>query len=238
MDWSDDITYAVHDLEDFVRCDRVPMASIVSDAREFEWFYVGSIGRVMDKIGQSSVNWQAFKASFQALLQAIFPDFSASIDNYHRRGKINEACSFLIERYVHSVDYAGPNMPIWISPDVRAEVELLKQLTWRYVIDHPDLVTAQQGQRRLVRKLYKDLRYLLDEAVAGKAEHKMPPRLRQFHDICALNKYSDFDGDDHAGRARAVCDYMAALTEPQVKELAARLRGGDRDGMSDSWIGY
>ena len=34
MDWADDITYAVHDLDDFARAGLIPLDQLAHDARE------------------------------------------------------------------------------------------------------------------------------------------------------------------------------------------------------------
>ena len=38
MDWADDIAYAVHDLDDFVRAGMIPLDQLISDQSEREQF--------------------------------------------------------------------------------------------------------------------------------------------------------------------------------------------------------
>src|SRR5262249_28045685 len=41
-----------------------------------------------------------------------------------------------------------------INPDLRAEVTMLKELTWTYVIEAPSLAARQQGQKRVIEELF------------------------------------------------------------------------------------
>jgi dGTP triphosphohydrolase len=46
--------------------------------------------------------------------------------------------------------------PLLIIPEfLRHRVEVLKQLTWCYVIDNRAIKIQQQGQRRVVRELFR-----------------------------------------------------------------------------------
>lgn len=60
-----------------------------------------------------------------------------------QRIALRESTSFLIERYINAVDLGTRKEPVRIDEGHRAEVDILKQLTWHYVIENPASVQAR-----------------------------------------------------------------------------------------------
>ena len=107
------------------------------------------------------------------------------------------------------------------------EIEILKQLTWFYVIDNPSLATLQLGHRRVTKELFEAL---MPWAVRGWTDPQDLARLpRQLRNLLA------FAADDAVARAdassadslcaRATADYIATLTEQQALGLHERITG-------------
>jgi dGTP triphosphohydrolase len=67
----------------------------------------------------------------------------------------------VISKYVTAVDIAndqGEYPLLKIPPYLRAQVDVLKELTWFYVIDNRSIKTQQHGQRMVVKNLFTIVR--------------------------------------------------------------------------------
>jgi dGTPase len=127
-----------------------------------------------------------------------------------------------------------------------AVVELLKQLTWYYVIDQPSLEAVQRGQARLIRSLYGNLIEWVEEAWRGPGEssrghrRELPARLLEFldtaflYDLAPTDEYSRHS--DNKRISRAVIDYIVSLTEGQAIALNARLTGHSAGSILENWL--
>lgn len=66
--------------------------------------------------------------------------------------------SSLIDRYINAIEL-DPEAPIdkrvRTDPQLEIEVAMLKELTWDYVLNNPALATQQEGQRRMIRTLFR-----------------------------------------------------------------------------------
>ncbi len=121
------------------------------------------------------------------------------------------------------------------------DVVVLKCVHSRFVLQHPDLAASQRGQAALLESLVLALHaWLRDPVDAVRA----PRRLLESADSAAERYFAlsrsapDVLGDVHPGagrgapdvrelgRARAVIDYVASLTDTQARSLAASLRDG------------
>ena len=68
MDWADDITYAVHDLEDFYRAGKIPLDRLVHSRDEMDAFLEGMIHRLKARGGFSRDDENAYKSTARDLL--------------------------------------------------------------------------------------------------------------------------------------------------------------------------
>lgn len=73
MDWADDITYALHDLEDFIRAGRVPIAFLAKDREDLASFLEQALRRVGTK--WPDVDLVEVSDSFKAVLSTSFAQF-------------------------------------------------------------------------------------------------------------------------------------------------------------------
>src|SRR5204863_4473779 len=110
----------------------------------------------------------------------------------------------------------SPNKPlIKIEPQLRAEVDLLKEIMRYYVFEHSALLAQQLGQRRVVRELFN----ILFEAVQPNSKNKgLIPA--PFSD-----SLRDIKRSSQRPRGRLVADLIASMTEQQAVSLYQRLVG-------------
>lgn len=234
MDWADDVTYAVHDVEDFIRAGRIPMARLVYDSVERAAFAAEATARVAKKV--PGMTKEAIAAEFNSLIAWAYRwmrSYPAS-----DLPRLRRTSSILINLFLGAVTLGTREEPLHVPPAIRAQVEMLKQLTWYYVIHDPALATLQRGHQRVVRGLFDDLmRWMPEEKRAG-ALHRLP---RVLLERWEFTKSEQKDGDypnKKARRARAVADYISSLTEDQAVDLYARLRGGADPSVLESWLDY
>lgn len=210
MDWADDVAYAVHDMSDFYRAGLIPLDRLANDDGERDRFMTVEVHR------------QAVPAGDQASVRAVFdgvaqwfpsdgPFRGARLD----RASLRSFTSSLISRYINAVSIQQqPDgaYAVVIDPVMNREVQLLKGLTWYYVINSPALTSQRFGQRSLIRALFTTLR---DAASSAHDVHIFPPFYREMLDMA-----------DHGHeRLRVIADYIAAMSEGQVVEIYERLTG-------------
>lgn len=98
-----------------------------------------------------------------------------------------------------------------IHSESKTVVKLLKELTWTYVIDSPDLHVVQEGQRQIIETVFNKL---FD---APRHDIKLIPRATR-------EVYRD-DLYNGPARRRHVSDMIASMTETAIAELYGRFTG-------------
>lgn len=232
MDWADDVTYAVHDMEDFYRAGLVPLDRLCSNQTEQERF-VDSLfvdgdarKRVRPRLGALTPAdvTKAAKALFGNLLDL---DESYTGDPLQRR-KLKLQSSTLIGQYISALSVAdvepgsGKSL-VAIDRRRRAQVAVLKELTWFYVINRPSLAVLQQGQRQVIAGLFAAYK----EAVERDQLRLFPP----FEQQRLRSAKTD------PARLRIIVDYIAGMTEERAIEIYRRMNGVSSGSLLDAAAG-
>jgi len=90
---------------------------------------------------------------------------------------------------------------------------MLKELTWHYVILQNELATHQRGQRKIVDRVFHDLRGAADEK---KSWNLFPPFFK--------DEIRGADGDS-IKVTRSVADYISGMTEKELLRTYHALSG-------------
>lgn len=230
MDWADDITYAVHDIEDLFRAGLIPLDRLAISSRaraEFSswvherWRSHGRDAR-LDDISRS------LKA-VRSLLGIWEPFLGTS----EHRTRLRTFCSVLIHRYVQSTRlvHADDGWRLDIPAEIRLEVDVLKELTWFYVIERPNLATQRHGHRAVIRGLFEVYMDAADTTSSAVSRNILPPRVREDVDVAAA------DGPvSPATRARIVCDAICSMTDEEALRAHTRFTGHTLGSVFDPVI--
>jgi dGTPase len=235
MDWCDDISYALHDLEDFFRANMIPLeliGSLTGDGREAGDF----LSRASHELASNPEYDPHEGAEALQRLKGYLPAAPYRGSHDDRRGLHTMSSQFIDSYFGSTTVHATPPW-VRVTTQARHEVMLLKQLTWQYVVNNPALATMQEGQKAVIDETFTSLhRWIQEETNRGTA-HRLPSRLvgieKAFHeDQAAVDSLPTSD----AQYARIVADYICSLTEEQVVNLYGRLSSRGVSSVFDGWV--
>lgn len=207
MNWADDVTYAVHDLEDFFRAGLIPIHRLQSPAEQAR--FTGAAVEQDSELGKG--------ADLEKVLEAVLGNL-ALLDRpydggWRQRTIMNSASSSLITQFItgRAIRILSPpsDKTVEIDPEIRKQVELLQAVTKYYVINHPRLVGVREGQREMLAKLAE----VYAEALTGERNKALVPE----------GTRDRFKNGEGVGRL--VADLLTTMTERQVVQNYQRLMG-------------
>jgi dGTPase len=211
MDWSDDIAYSVHDLEDAIHAGHLRL-EVLQDPAERSALTELAATRWSDGTPDD------FAAALDRLTALVC--WPRAYDASHRSlAALKNATSQLIGRFCEAAEDATREAfgdapmrryaaDLLVPRAARLEVEALKAVTARYVMDSEPAARRYAQQREILHELVESLR---SRAPAG-----LDPLAREAWDAA----------EDDAGRLRAVIDHVASLTDPSAMASHAYLRAG------------
>jgi dGTPase len=258
IDWADDVSYAVHDIQDFFKVGMIPLDRLEPDDRKL------SSGLTARMSNVPSFDHHKMNDALEAVLSRLkgvpsYEDGRADTDHLSR------LASTLISRYERAVEVLKHPPYLKISEEAQYEVEILKHLTWEYVIERPQLAASQLGQERIVRVCFLNLvRWLSVDPANG----RLPKRLRDYHalakkeaDTAGLVEQSTAAVKETKSRlgserhpsswisemresevelvlpcVRAVVDFISGLTEQQLIDLYRRVSGEGERSIFGAWF--
>ncbi|WP_411142360.1 deoxyguanosinetriphosphate triphosphohydrolase [Streptomyces sp. x-80] len=209
MDWSDDVAYSVHDVEDGLHAGHLDPNCLLADAERAEIFAVAGAtyapGADPDELAAAldrllDQEWWPHGYDGSALAQA----------------RLKDATSQLIGRFCLAAETATRaawgtgrltryGAELVVPDETRLECAVLKAVADRYVMQRPDQEALRADQRIVIAELA--------EALLTRAPDGLDPQFRSLFDAAA----------DDTARMRAVIDQIAALTDASARSLHARL---------------
>ena len=207
MDWSDDVAYSVHDLEDSLVTGQVKLNTLKEDLA-----YLFKVAKDEYLADVSEVELESALSNLEKL--STWPH---EYDGTHRSlARLKDLTSELIGRFAQSVEQATQekygsgdltryNANLIVPRAQRVEVVLLKSIAGHYVIN------AASSQVR-----YAEQQKLLTELVSVILE-SAPKTLESFF----LQDWHNAQTDSQ--RLRVVIDQVASLTDPGARALHQRL---------------
>jgi len=228
MDWADDITYSVHDLEDFYQAGRIPLHLLALErSQEQDYFFEDVFRRQAARGNTAAVARSSeLKEVFRDLILLTFSTTEEYRGTSRQRANLKNFTGSLVGRYINGVQIVerGGKVRLEVNPQFIDEVMMLKELIWTYVIQNPALTTQQVGQRHMIQKLFS----VYTEAAASSREAKIFPA---YHRERLQETKSD------AERVRICTDLIAGLTENQVHRIYNRLTGSANESSLNDPLG-
>ena len=214
MDWADDVTYAVHDLEDFYRVRLIPI-HLLQHATERDSF-LEDVNQQKPNLVQEIYSSEEAPRRLEDALHSILGTMILLDTPYNgerrQRILIDSATSALITQFItgSAIKICEPpaERSLEIDPYIQLQVKLLKELTRYYVIDHPRVASIREGQKAMLRKLFE----IYMDVLASRKKTLLPQATRD-----------RLDSGDCA--PRLVADLLAGMTERQVIQNYQRLTG-------------
>ena len=205
MDWADDTAYSLNDLSDSVHAGFLGIHRIEAwaESRNQPCGDGTPLGDLMKAIRRGSVD----------------PFVGSRIGSYVRAASLSEDVNFLsgtTNRYRYRLA---------ISPEVKAESEVFKQLAFEVVFLSPELKQLEHKGSHLLRGLWNVLckRYVDQERIDGQDFQLLPER-----DAMEIEREAD-----PARRARLVCDFLAGMSDGYAVRFYKRLFTPDFGSIGD-----
>ena len=215
MDWSDDVAYSVHDVEDGILAGRITLSALADRSERESLSALAALAFGADRAACEEAGPRLLRLPSIARAQLLGP-----AQLWTRTGQVvlKRLTSELVNRFVSAaVDatravtgerplgrYAAD---LVIPAPVAAEVALLKAVAVRYVMADPARLRMQARERELLAELCN--------AVAAGAPETLMVSLRE----------SWAESADDSARLRVVIDQVATLTDQEARGWHARLSG-------------
>ena len=188
VDLADDITYAVHDVQDHYRSGQTPLESLSLGNDEFR-AYATSLILSREELDCDDIT---IKNAWSWINELPLPD-ERYVDSRQARASLHHFESSAVSQIIESIYIDSTENSIRLPEHLRIAVEILKQLTWYYVIDNPALSASQLGQTRIVHDLHAWLCEWYASCVGDsqgnfakqeqqRKARKLPQRLRDYYE--------------------------------------------------------
>ena len=237
MDFADDVTYSVHDLEDFYLAGLIPLELLAVDRDELERFVDEWLREIPDNQVAQVVKHDPKR--FQNFLDATYNlRGQYRPGSFEQKAQIKRISSQLIQTYIRSIqlslDYGAPQNG-WFSDRGfltlnrarEEELQFLQRIVWSYVISNPRLATQRYGQKRIIRTLFE--MYL--EAIMKEDLSLIPVRyIREYREFCdRSSKNIELE------KTRMAVDIVASFSEAEAVLKYRRLTGISQGSFFDYW---
>jgi dGTPase len=274
MDTADDIAYAIHDVEDFHRVGVLQHGSVATELIAWQRDAAGlrglpartfagqprrpgwSVERLRRQL-HGKDGWITDDAAFAEAVEHVRHEvvdglLAAPFDgSMEAEQNVTRFSAFWTRRLIDAIE-VRPDPPVrsghvLLAPTQWHEVQVLKFIHSRFVLERPDLALHQRGQARLLATLVEALHaWLVDPD-----EYTRIPR--RLHDLVAQaeGEYTALaDSPDLLGlaaapatadvaalaRGRAIIDFVASLTDGQAVAMLDALSGHSGQLWTDAFV--
>jgi dGTPase len=215
MNLADDISYAVHDVEDFTRAGLIPAAVFVDGSTDHSWFLYQC------NTFDPDLNLE----DAQRVLGSVFLNrFRGTESDF---AQLAEFRSDTVNRFITSIAavHESGRWTIRIPEEIALEIRVLQALTRAFVIDSPGVQTQRFGQRRIVRDLFTIFEHAATGPLRDTDLRIYPPIWEERLQLVATT--------DLTAIRRIIADYIASMTENQILDAFQKLTGHSQGSVTD-----
>ncbi|GAB3293283.1 deoxyguanosinetriphosphate triphosphohydrolase family protein [Parasphingorhabdus pacifica] len=281
MDSADDIAYAIHDLEDFHRVGVLQHTAVSHELTEWlgravEFADLSDAelagadhlpGRSLERLRRrlhAKDSWIVDDDAFVGAVKRVQANLVTKLLSmpFNRSKQAEQAVAAfsggwtrrLVEGVRVEEDPTTRSGHVLLAPEQWHEVQVLKFVHRRFVLQRPDLALHQRGQDRLLSKLVEAIdSWLIDRSEAVRVPHRLHDLFEHARaEFGALRRRgpdapappghqppSGIDADERwerMARGRAVIDFVASLTDEQAASLLEALSGRTTQLWADTFV--
>lgn len=224
MDIADDITYAIHDFEDYYRANHLDLREVIKELTEFlleEPPPENRFRAVEAKLQRDYPNQfelEALKKSVKKVKNELSTQFEVQFQGTDlQMRKLRQFVSRLLGELVNAVKFekgtprSDVGAYLFLDTDAWHTIQVFKAILFEFVIAKSDFGLAQRGQQHVIESLAN---HLLDwsNSTRKNGASRLPPRFQEGLDSCGPNSTL-------GPRERAVLDFVCTLTDAQAYDM-------------------
>lgn len=221
MDWADDIAYSIHDTEDFYRAGLIPLDRLARYEDQRSAFLERVFRRFeLERRPKTEEEKKQLSEAFHRFGEEIVVDEPYK-GTPAQRMNLRAFTAKKIGEFIQNTELCDDlEKPLVVPPEIKNQVEIVKQLVWEYVILNPSLATQQHGYLVVIRKIFTTY---LDASNRGPDSWNIiPARYREV----LFDWLADYGSDMPKARmVRNVADAVASLTDGEALATYKRLTG-------------
>jgi dGTPase len=235
MDLADDITYALHDLQDFYFAGFLPIPLVIKELRGYmdirqnpEKARRGGDGTTIVSLAEKLARDYSERFDEELLsraVKAVFADIDASFSPYFDAtpDKVASVTDLVSEKIgMLTSDIRTDRHPtvqraaVQLGDPLWHQVQVLKHLTTEQVRGRPDMAVYQRAQQHTLRDLLAAI-----HAWSKEDKRRLPQPLREWQERA-------MEDNDKRDPNRCLIDFVASLSDQQAVGLHRSLLDGGR----------
>lgn len=226
MEFADDVTYSIHDLEDFYLAGLIPLKDLINREENFNNFVAEWVNDLKDEELKKRISQPHQKEIFKTLID-LYNSEEYSDGSFAHIAHIKNRSSEMIQRYVHSVaiqEQYGEYGYLKRQEERELELKFFQRIVWKYVIYNPRLATQQHGQKKIIKTLFD----FYKSAVESKQLYVLPVRFSK-----NVHLANQIESGETNQQVRIAVDIVASFSENEAVLMFRRLTGIEQGSVMD-----